>query len=65
MDRHIHDIATLIDYAYLFDIAFLRRLAHKTAELTYAKVNMHEEIAGLEFLKFLHRECHFPCTCLV
>ena len=65
VDRHIHNVVVLVDDAYHLLIGVAGRHAHQTAELAYAEVYVHQIVARVELLQFLHGECHLAGTCAV
>ena len=70
VDGNIHFIVVLIDDTYHLLVLHLpvsrgfslNGHAHQTAEFAYTEVDMHDEIARLHFLQFLHGERNLPRT---
>ncbi len=59
MDRDIHLVVVLIDDAYyLLRATSNGRYLDESAELTDAEVDMHDVVAGLHLLQFLHGDGH-------
>ena len=65
MYRNIYNVASLIDDANHLLIRIACRNSHQTSKFTNTKINMHNKVARLHFLKFFKRECHLASSCLI
>ena len=63
MDRDIHLVIILINDANrLLKTTIGIRQSHQSSKLSNAKIDMNNEVAGLHFLQFLHRQRHLAGT---
>ena len=58
MDGDIHLVVVLIDDAYGFLVTVADGCAHQSCELAHSEIYMHNVVANLHLLQFLHGECH-------
>ena len=66
VDADIHNVATLINEAYLLLVAFTLFLGdtHQSCELSDTEIHMHDEVARFHLLEFFQRQRHLSCPCM-
>ena len=62
MNRHIHLVIILVDDANHLLIAIARWNTNQSTKLSDSKINMHNKVARLHLLQFLHRQRHLTGT---